>query len=98
MSLLTNHGVVTCKYNKGQYSYYNKRISEQTPAGKKKVLEESWFKRGSKIIVCGYRREDQFVIMKYPDTVYTHTTNRIEEIYNDGTILAQTDRKKVGEG
>lgn len=98
VSLLTNHGVVTCKYNKGQYSYYNKRISEQTPAGKKKVLEESWFKRGSKIIVCGYRREDQFVIMKYPDTVYTHTTNRIEEIYNDGTILAQTDRKKVGEG
>lgn len=97
VTLLTNHGVVTCKYNKGQYSYYNKRISEQTPAGKKKVLEESWFKRGSKIIVCGYRREDQFVIMKYPDTVYTHTTNRIEEIYNDGTILAQTDRKKVGE-
>lgn len=97
VTLLTNHSVVTCKYNKGQYSYYNKRISEQTPAGKKKVLEESWFKRGSKIIVCGYRREDQFVIMKYPDTVYTHTTNRIEEIYNDGTILAQTDRKKVGE-
>lgn len=97
VTLLTNHGVVTCKYNKGQYSYYNKRISEQTPAGKKKVLEESWFKRGSKIIVCGYRREDQFVVTKYADTVYTHTTNRIEEIYNDGTILAQTDRKKVGE-
>lgn len=97
VTLLTNHGVVTCKYNKGQYSYYNKRISEQTPAGKKKVLEESWFKRGSKIIVCGYRREDQFVVTKYADTVYAHTTNRIEEIYSDGTILAQTDRKKVGE-
>lgn len=97
VTLLTNHGVVTCKYNKGQYSYYNKRISEQTSEGKKKVLEESWFKRGSKIIVCGYRREDQFVVTKYADTVYTHTTNRIEEIYNDGTILAQTDRKKVGE-
>ena len=34
VTLLTNHGVVTCKYNKGQYSYYNKRISEQTPTGK----------------------------------------------------------------
>ena len=97
VTLLTNHGVVTCKYNKGQYSYYNKRISEQISEDKKKVLEESWFKRGSKIIVCGYRREDQFVVTKYADTVYTHTTNRIEEIYNDGTILAQTDRKKVGE-
>ena len=97
VTLLTNHGVVTCKYNKGQYSYYNKRISEQVSEDKKKVLEESWFKRGSKIIVCGYRREDQFVVTKYADTVYTHTTNRIEEIYNDGTILAQTDRKKVGE-
>lgn len=96
VTLLTNHGVVTCKYNKGQYSYYNKRISEQV-LDKKKVLEESWFKRGTKIIVCGYRRDDQFVVTKYAETVYTHTTNRIEEVYSDGTILAQTDRKKVGE-
>ena len=96
VTLLTNHGVVTCKYNKGQYSYYNKRISEQV-LDKKKVLEESWFKRGTKIIICGYRRDDQFVVTKYAETVYTHTTNRIEEVYSDGTILAQTDRKKVGE-
>lgn len=96
VTLLTNHGVVTCKYNRGHYSYYNKRISEQT-GDKKKVIEESWFKRGTKLIVCGYRRDDQFVVTKYAETVYSHTTNKIREVYSDGTILAQTERKEMGE-
>lgn len=94
VTLLTNHGVVNCKYNRGPYSFYNKRIS--TPiegTDKKKVLEESWFKRGTKLIVSGYRRDDQFVVTRYKDTVYMHTTNRIEEVYPDGKILVQTERR-----
>lgn len=94
VTLLTNHGVVNCKYNRGHYSFYNKRIS--TPiegTDKKKVLEESWFKRGTKLIVSGYRRDDQFVVTRYKDTVYMHTTNRIEEVYPDGKILVQTERR-----
>lgn len=94
VTLLTNHGVVNCKYNRGHYSFYNKRIS--TPiegTDKKKVLEESWFKRGTKLIVSGYRRDDQFVVTRYKDTVYMHTTNRIEEVYSDGRILVQTERR-----
>lgn len=97
ITLLTTHGVVLCKYNKGQYSYYNKRISELIPeTDKKKVLEESWFKRGTKLLVCGYRRDDQFIVTKYADTVYTHTTNKINEIENSGEVLVQTERVREG--
>ena len=93
VTLLTNHGVVSCKFNKGHYVYYNKRISQPIPdTDKKKVIEESWFKRGTKIIVCGFRREDQFVVSRYKDTVYTHTTNLIKEVYPDGNILVQQER------
>lgn len=95
VTLLTNHGVVTCKFNKGHYSYYNKRLSEQIPeTDKKRVIEESWFKRGTKIIVCGYRRDDQFVVTKYQDTLYTHSTNKIEQVYPNGDLLVQTERRR----
>ena len=94
VTLLTNHGVVNCKYNRGHYSFYNKRISVPVEGtDKKKVIEESWFKRGTKLIVSGYRRDDQFVVSRYKDTVYMHTTNRIEEIYPDGKVLVQTERR-----
>lgn len=93
VTLLTNYGVVSCKYNKGHYVYYNKRLSEPVPGtDKKKVIEESWFKRGSKIIVCGYRRDDQFVVSKYQDTIYLHTTNKIQKVYENGDILIKSER------
>lgn len=98
VTLLTNYGVVSCKYNKGHYVYYNKRLSEPVPGtDKKKVIEESWFKRGSKIVVCGYRRDDQFIVSRYQDTIYIHTTNKIQEVYQNGDMLIQTERTKVGE-
>lgn len=98
VTLLTNHGVVTCKYNKGHYAYYNKRLSEPIPdTDKKKVIEESWFKRGSKIIVSGFRRDDQFVVSRYKDTIYLHTTNKIQEVYPNGDLLIQTERTRIGD-
>lgn len=98
VTLLTNHGVVTCKYNKGHYAYYNKRLSEPiADTDKKKVLEESWFKRGSKIIVSGFRRDDQFVVSRYKDTIYLHTTNKIQEVYPNGDLLIQTERTRIGD-
>lgn len=98
VTLLTNHGVVSCKYNKGHYVYYNKRLSEPIPGtDKKKVIEESWFKRGSKIIVSGFRRDDQFVVSRYKDTVYLHTTNKIKDVYPSGDLLVQTERTRIGD-
>ena len=97
ITLLTNHGVVSVKFNKGQYAHYNKRISDKLDenSDKKTILEESWFKRGSKIIVCGYRQGDVFRAYRYNDTIYPHTVSKISNIESDGSIILNTERVRV---
>ena len=97
ITLLTKYGAVNVKFNKGHYAFYNKRISTKLDENcdKKTVLEKSWLSRGSKIIVAGIRREDNFKPMVYKDTIYLHTVNRIVDIHKDGTLLLQSERIKV---
>lgn len=60
--LLTPNGVVNVKCVGEQYSKYDKQLSQlDNETGEKKVIERSWFKRGSKLIVSGYRSGDQFM-------------------------------------
>lgn len=97
ISLLTVNGVVTVKFNKGQFAHYDQQISKQNPDGTKSVLEKSWFKRGNKLLVCGYRSEDQFRAYKYAETAYKHTCVLITELNQDGTIQALAERVNVKE-
>lgn len=60
--LLTPYGVVNVKCIAEQYSKYDKQLSKlNKDTGKKEVVEKSWFKRGSKLIVRGFRNGDQFM-------------------------------------
>lgn len=95
ITLLTPNGVVTIKFYKGQFGFYDKQISEINEDGSKTVLEKSWFKRGNKLLVTGYRREDQFVPKKYVDSAYRHTLQLITEIDEHGNLKLQSER--VGE-
>lgn len=97
ISLLTPNGVVTAKFSKGQFAFYNKQISARLDesSDKKTVLEKSWFRRGSLLCLQGIRRGDQFVPMVYKDTIYKHTVNLIQEVYEDGTMLLQTERVRI---
>lgn len=96
ITLLTPAGVVTVNFYKGQFGFYDKQISEMNEDDNKKcVLEKSWFGRGSKLLVTGYRREDQFVPKKYMDSAYRHTLQLITEIDCEGNLKLQSER--VGE-
>jgi len=99
VTILTRQGTVDVKFNKGQYAFYNKRISAQLDpnSDKKTVLEEGWLKRGTLITCQGYRRGDQFVALVYNDTIYSHTINLIKEIRSDGTMILCSERAKVPE-
>jgi DNA polymerase-3 subunit alpha len=93
ISLLTPTGVVTVKFYKGQFGFYDKQISEQNEEGTgKTVLEKSWFGRGNLLLVTGYRRQDQFVPKKYNDSAYRHTLQLIKEIDEEGNLKLQSDR------
>ncbi len=60
--LLTPDGVVNVKCIAEQYSKYDKQISQlNKETGHKEVIEKSWFKKGTKLVVRGYRSGDQFM-------------------------------------
>ena len=94
ITLLTpDSGVVMCKFPRGTFSFYDKRISElDQNTGKKTVLENSWFGRGSLLILTGIRRGDRFIPKKYADSVYKHTLTLITDVKEDGTLSMQYER------
>ena len=95
VALLTTHGLVNIKFSKGHYAFYNKRISQVNENGKKTTIEDSWLKRGNKLLVSGYRRGEQFIPWIYNDTIYKHRINLIEHINEDGTLELKAERAKV---
>lgn len=97
VTILTTTGVVTAKFNKGAFLHYDKQLSQINPDGTKSTIEKSWFTRGNKILICGYRDENQFRVYRYADTIYKHTCQLIAEIKEDGRITAITERMRVNE-
>ena len=86
ISILTkNSGVVTVKMTRDYYARYNAQLSEMGIDGKKHVMEKGWFKRGTLVVVNGYRRQNQFVTKSYKRS-NSHQLYRITKIHKNGTI------------
>lgn len=85
--LTPSNKVVSVRFNKGQFSYYKQDIT----IGDQK--DEGYFKRGTLLMVSGYRRgEEDFVAKKYKNTIYQHTAVKILGINKDGELDLQVDR------
>ncbi len=97
ITLLTTTGVVTVKFNKGEFSYYDKQISKVNDNGSKTRIESSWFERGNKVMVCGYRSGNLFRAKKYNDTIWKHTCYLITKVEDDGKLSVLTERVNVEE-
>lgn len=94
VTLLTPTGVVLVKFYKGQFGFYDQQLSEiDEETNKKTVIEKSWFTRGTKLLITGYRREDQFIPKKYSDSVYKHSIQLIKNIDEDGKLVLQNERE-----
>lgn len=87
VDILTTTGVVTLKFYKGQFSFYDRQISQINPDGTKTVIEKSWFTRGTNLMVTGYRRDQQFVPRIYKDSAYVHSVQIIKDIQNGEPVL-----------
>ena len=99
VSLLTTTGVTTLKLYAGNFSHYDKQITEpvfENGQQKNRVVETSWFKRGTLLSVVGFRRGGLFLPKKYANSIYQHTIQKITEV-NDktGDIKIQSERKMV---
>lgn len=91
VTLLTTSGVVNVKFRKEYFSLFDKQISRKQEDGTKKVVEKSWFNRGSMIAVQGIRSGDNFIPKKYADTP-GHQLYKIDTIYKDGRIALRNER------
>ena len=84
ISLLTTTGVVNVKFTRDHYAMYNRQLSEIDESGVKRVKEKSWFTRGTKLLITGFRRDDTFNCKKYKSTG-GHSIYRITDV--DGRSL-----------
>lgn len=92
VTLLTLTGVVVVRYYKGQFGFYDREISEIDADGKKKRIENSWFKRGTKLLITGFRGDEYFIPKTYKDSIYKHSTQLILDLKDNGELLLQADR------
>ena len=95
-TLLTQYGVVTVKFYGGQFSFYDKTLSmidEQT--GKKVTVEDGWFKRGTLLMISGFRRGQRFSAKRYSNSIYQHAVTKILNVGEDGTLELQTERANI---
>ena len=97
LQVLTPDGVVAVRFHKGAFGHYDKQLSQiDEVTDTKTVVEKSWFARGNKIMVVGFRREDQFVAKKYKDSIYQHSVELIQDIIKSGTsVVTQQERVEI---
>ena len=96
ITLLTPDGVVPVKIWKNQYAKWDRQLSEREADGVKHVVEKSWFQRGTKLIITGIRREDNFIPKKYKNTEYP-LFEKINELDDKGFILNSVTERVVVE-
>lgn len=91
ISIQTIDGVVYVKFRPEQFAEYDRQISERQEDGSKRVLDRSWFNRGKKILLTGFRRGSEFVPKKYSHTS-TEMLYLIDEIDTQGNLVLKRDR------
>ena len=96
ITLLTPTGVVNVKIYKNQYAIYDKQLSQRGADGKKHVIEKSWFQRGTKLMVQGIRRGNDFVPKKKKQSIYP-IVSKIIDIDKYGNLKLQYERAEIEE-
>ncbi len=89
--LAADESVVTVKFTKEFFAMFDRQISQRRADGTKQIVERSWFKRGSLLVVTGMRRGTEFVSKKYSGTP-GHQIYKIDEVAANGSIVLRSER------
>ena len=73
------------------FAIFDKQKAEKQEDGTKKITEKSWFTKGNKVMITGYRRDDNFVPKVYQSTD-SHTLYKIDEVLPNGDLLLRSER------
>ena len=90
--VITQFGVVQVRVGKGRFQHYHKKI--MIDEGKKRVcIDDTWFKRGTKLLFVGYRRNNDFYC-NANNSPYEHSVMKINGVSN-GEVAMQTQKKTI---
>lgn len=81
ITLNTQYGIVEVKLHRSTFSHFDRKTPE----------EASWFTRGTKLIVVGFRREESFIPKIYSESAFTSNVMKIEQMPS-GRIDIKTER------
>lgn len=96
ISLLTKYGVVDVKFFGNQYIRFDQRLTKIDSSTKKKVvIEDSWFKRGTTLLVYGQRRENAFINKTCVVGTFRRSVGLIEQVDSHGKAQIKFARAKV---
>ena len=76
--------------------HWYKQISVRQADGSKKIVEKSWFNRGSMIVLTGMRSGDDFIVKRYATTP-GHQLYKIDEVLENGDLILKDSRYQGGE-
>lgn len=91
VTLLTTDGVVNVKFRKEYFAMFDKQISGYDENGDKRIIEKSWFNRGSMIVLTGMRSGDDFIVKRYASTP-GHQLYKIDELLPSGQLRLRHER------
>ena len=86
--------IVTVKYYAGNFVHYNQKNSKEID-GKNVTVEESWFKRGTLLLISGIKRDDMFFAKSYKTSIFNNSTMKITKVTEENELRVQ--EKRVGE-
>lgn len=95
VTILTTDGVVVVKLYRSSYSFMDRQLSRINSDGTKTVIEKSWFTRGNKILVTGFRRGNQFLPKVYRNTIYSKPITLINSIDDEGNLSLSDERASL---
>ena len=81
ITISTKEGVVDIKLDKGRFAHYDRSVD----------ADKSWFTKGTRLIVVGYRRGGVFYPKTYRESIYKHSIMQING-YNNTDIFFKLDR------
>lgn len=77
VTILTTDGVIDLKFQNEQFAKYNRTISEVRD-GTKKVLERSWFIKGTLVLVKGFKSGETFRVKQIEKIIEIAPNGRVK--------------------
>lgn len=82
ITLNTQFGVVDVKLHRDTFTHFDRKVPD----------EPSWFTRGTKLLIAGYRREESFIPKIYRESIFTSSIMKIE-VNQSNDVRIKTERK-----